>query len=49
MLMEANIANDYKELPTKIVENGNMVNGKASPEHSMKFVSTVTLQSIDVT
>lgn len=32
MLLEANLVNDYKELPSKITENG--VGGKESPEQS---------------
>lgn len=39
MLVEANLVCDYKELPTQVAENG--VNGKASPEHSTRFVSAI--------
>ncbi|XP_053375455.1 GPI ethanolamine phosphate transferase 1-like isoform X2 [Mercenaria mercenaria] len=46
MLMEANLVNDYKELPTQIVENGNAVNGKGSPEHSTRFLESLDFATI---
>lgn len=42
MLMESSLLNDYKELPTKVMENGNGINGKGSPDHSTRVVSILS-------
>lgn len=46
MVMEANLVNDYKELPTQSIENVNGVNGKASLEHSTRFFESLDFATI---